>query len=178
MKKLVLAGLCLAALTAPCMAADSMKIETSIGCSFSIAFRPDLAPKSVAQIAKIAASGGYDNVVFHRVVDGFMAQTGDVQFGKKGGKTAMAGTGGSAEPDLQAEFSKEHFGRGMVGLARTANPNSSNSQFFVMFADAGYLDEQYTIIGSVDAEGMTCVDKLKRGEPVVDPDSMTKVTVQ
>jgi peptidylprolyl isomerase len=117
-------------------------------------------------------------VVFHRVIDGFMAQTGDVQFGKIGGNTALAGTGGSGEPNLAAEFTKEHFARGTVGMARSQDPNSANSQFFVMFADGGFLDGQYTVFGNVDEEGMKCVDKIKRGEPVENPDSMTKVTVQ
>jgi peptidylprolyl isomerase len=178
MKKLVLAGLCLAAFAFPAVAAETMKVETSLGCSFTIKLRSDLAPKHVAQISKLAAAGAYDNVVFHRVIDGFMAQTGDVQFGKAGGNTAAAGTGGSSEPDLPAEFTKEHFARGIVGMARSADPNSANSQFFVMFADGGFLDGQYTVWGQVDDEGMKCVDKIKRGEPVENPDSMTKVTVQ
>jgi peptidylprolyl isomerase len=178
MKRFGLAGLCLAVLALPAVAAESLKVETSLGCSFSIKLRADLAPKHVAQISKLAAAGAYDNVVFHRVIDGFMAQTGDVQFGKLGGNTAAAGTGGSSEPDLPAEFTKEHFARGIVGMARSADPNSANSQFFVMFADGGFLDGQYTVFGQVDEEGMKCVDKIKRGEPVENPDSMTKVTVQ
>jgi peptidylprolyl isomerase len=178
MKKLVLAGLSLAAFAFPAVAAETMKVDTSLGCSFTIKLRSDLAPKHVAQISKLAAAGAYDNVVFHRVIDGFMAQTGDVQFGKAGGNTAAAGTGGSSEPNLPAEFTKEHFGRGIVGMARSAEPNSANSQFFVMFADGGFLDGQYTVWGQVDDEGMKCVDKIKRGEPVENPDSMTKVTVQ
>ncbi len=178
MKKLILAGLCLAALTAPALAAESLKVDTSLGCSFTIKLRADLAPNHVAQITKLAAAGAYDKVVFHRVIDGFMAQTGDVQFGKIGGDTAGAGTGGSSEPDIKAEFSKEHFARGIVGMARSANPDSANSQFFVMFAEGGFLDGQYTVWGSVDEQGMACVDKIKRGEPVENPDSMTKVTVQ
>jgi peptidylprolyl isomerase len=178
MKKIILAGLCLAALSASAFAAESLKVETSLGCSFSIKLRADLAPNHVAQITKLAAAGAYDNVVFHRVIDGFMAQTGDVQFGKAGGNTAAAGTGGSGEPDIKAEFTPEHFARGTVGMARSANPDSANSQFFVMFADGGFLDNQYTVWGKVDEAGMACVDKIKRGEPVDKPDSMTKVTVQ
>ncbi len=178
MKKMILAGLCFAALSAPAYAAESLKVDTSLGCSFTIKLRADLAPKHVAQITKLASAGAYDNVVFHRVIDGFMAQTGDVVNGKAGGNYAMAGTGGSSEPDIEAEFTKEHFARGIVGMARSADPNSANSQFFVMFADGGFLDGQYTVWGSVDADGMTCVDKIKRGEPVENPDSMTKVTVQ
>jgi peptidylprolyl isomerase len=178
MKKLLLAGLSLAAFAFPAAAADSMKVETSLGCGFTVKLRTDLAPKNVAQVVKLAAAGAYDNVVFHRVIDGFMAQTGDVQFGKAGGNTAAAGTGGSSEPNLPAEFTNEHFARGTVGMARSQEPNSANSQFFVMFADGGFLDGQYTVVGQVDEDGMKCVDKIKRGEPVENPDSMTKVTVQ
>jgi peptidylprolyl isomerase len=178
MKKLVLAGLCCAALSAPAFAAESLKVETSLGCAFTITLRADLAPKHVAQITKLAAAGAYDNVVFHRVIDGFMAQTGDVSNGKAGSDTSRAGTGGSAEPDLPAEFTKENFARGVVGMARSQDPNSANSQFFIMFAEGSFLNNQYTVWGNVDADGMTCVDKIKRGEPVENPDSMTKVTVQ
>jgi peptidylprolyl isomerase len=178
MKKLILAGLCFAALSAPAFAADSLKVDTSLGCSFTIQLRSDLAPKHVAQITKLAAAGAYDNVAFHRVIDGFMAQTGDVVNGKTGGNYALAGTGGSSEPDIVAEFSKENFARGIVGMARSQDPNSANSQFFIMFAEGNFLNGQYTVWGSVDADGMTCVDKIKRGEPVENPDSMTKVTVQ
>jgi peptidylprolyl isomerase len=182
MKKLILASLCLAALSAPALAAESLKVDTSLGCSFTIKLRADLAPKHVERVTKLAADGAYDNVVFHRVIDGFMAQTGDVQFGKAGGDLSLAGTGGSSEPDVPAEFTKEHFARGVVGAARSQNPDSANSQFFVMFADGGFLDGQYTVWGSVDDEGMTCVDKIKKGDPqsgaVPQPDSMTKVTVQ
>jgi peptidylprolyl isomerase len=113
--------------------------------------------------------GFYDGIVFHRVIEGFMAQTGD---------PTGTGMGGSNEPDIEAEFSKEHFARGTVGMARSANPNSANSQFFVMFADGGFLDGQYTVWGKVDEAGMACVDLIERGEPVANPDKMTKVTVQ
>ncbi len=178
MKKMILAGLCCAALSVSAQAAETMKVETSLGCAFTIKLRADLAPKHVAQITKLAAAGAYDNVIFHRVIDGFMAQTGDVQNGKTGGNTAAAGTGGSTEPDIAAEFTQEPFVRGTVGMARSASPDSANSQFFVMFADGSFLNGQYTVWGSVDAEGMACVDKIKRGEPVENPDSMTKVTVQ
>ena len=178
MKKIVLAGLCLAVLAGPAFAADSLKVDTSLGCSFTIKLRTDLAPKHVAQITKLATAGAYDNVAFHRVIDGFMAQTGDVQHAKVGGDMSLAGTGGSTEPNLPAEFTKEHFARGAVGMARSQDPDSANSQFFVMFADGGFLDGQYTVWGNVDDAGMACVDKIKRGEPVQNPDSMTKVTVQ
>ena len=135
----------------------------------TIALRPDLAPGHVGRIKELAREGFYDNVVFHRVIEGFMAQGGD---------PTGTGMGGSNEPDIEAEFSKEHFARGTVGMARSANPNSANSQFFVMFADGGFLDGQYTVWGKVDEAGMACVDQIERGEPVANPDKMTKVTVQ
>lgn len=141
---------------------------------------PDVAPKHVAQITALAGQGAYDSVVFHRVIDGFMAQTGDVQYGKAGGDTAMAGMGGSDLPDLPAEFSQISFDRGIVGMARSQDPNSANSQFFIMFAPGTFLDGQYTVVGRV-IEGMDVVDAIKKGEgrngEVSDPDQMAKVTV-
>jgi peptidylprolyl isomerase len=182
MRKLILAAGIIAAMVVPAAAADSIKIDTSTGCSFTIKLRADLAPKHVAQYSKLAAAGAYDGVVFHRVIDGFMAQTGDVKFGKAGGDLSQAGMGGSGDPDIPAEFTKEHFARGVVGAARSQDPNSANSQFFVMFADGGFLDGQYTVWGNVDDAGMACVDKITKGDPqsgaVPKPDSMTKVTVQ
>ena len=142
---------------------------------------PDVAPKHVAQVVELAKSGAYDGVVFHRVIDGFMAQTGDVQYGKQGGDTSMAGMGGSSLPDLPAEFSDISFQRGIVGMARSADPNSANSQFFIMFADGSFLDGQYTVFGRV-IEGMDVVDAIKRGEgangEVSNPDVMVKVSVE
>jgi peptidylprolyl isomerase len=139
---------------------------------------PDVAPKHVAQIVALAKEGAYDGVVFHRVIDGFMAQTGDVQNGKAGGDLSMAGMGGSAMPDIPAEFSNTlSFQRGVVGMARANDPNSANSQFFITFADASFLDGQYTIFGNV-ISGMEVVDAIQRGEPPATPDVMTKVTVQ
>ncbi|NHB77974.1 peptidylprolyl isomerase [Rhodobacter calidifons] len=144
---------------------------------------PDVAPKHVAQIVALAKEGAYDNVVFHRVIDGFMAQTGDVQFGKAGGDTTMAGRGGSTKPDIPAEFTDTlSFQRGVVGMARAQDPNSANSQFFITFGDASFLDGQYTIFGKV-ISGMEVVDAIKRGdgrngEVSGTPDVMTKVTVQ
>ena len=139
------------------------------------------APKHVAQIVALAKSGAYDGVVFHRVIDGFMAQTGDVQYGKKGGDTSMAGMGGSDMPDIPAEFSQVPFERGTVGMARSQDPNSANSQFFIMFAPGDFLNGQYTVVGKVIA-GMDVVDQIKKGEgqsgSVADPDVMTKVTVK
>ena len=173
MKRFLIAAAALSLFAAPAFAAGTLKVDTSKNCSFTIKLRSDLAPKHVAQISKLASSGFYDGIVFHRVIDGFMAQTGD---------PTGTGGGGSKEPNLPAEFSKEHFKRGTVGMARTNDPNSANSQFFVMFADGGFLDSQYTVFGEVDEAGMKCVDSLKKGDPqsgaVEGPDKMTKVTVQ
>jgi peptidyl-prolyl cis-trans isomerase A (cyclophilin A) len=143
---------------------------------------PDVAPKHVAQIEALAKKGAYDNVAFHRVIDGFMAQTGDVQYGnmEKGYDPSLAGTGGSDMPNLPAEFSKTPFVRGTLGMARSQDPNSANSQFFIMFADGSFLNGQYTVVGKV-VSGMENVDKIKRGEgqngEVTQPDRMIKVTV-
>ena len=143
---------------------------------------PDVAPKHVERIVQLANEHAYDDVVFHRVIEGFMAQTGDVQFGKRGGDTSMAGMGGSKYPDLPAEFSNRSFSRGMVGMARSANPDSANSQFFVMFAPAPHLDGQYTIVGHV-VSGMEVIDRLKKGNPaqnglVEDPDYIVSATIE
>ena len=135
------------------------------------------APKHVAQIVALAQKGAYDGVVFHRVIEGFMAQTGDVQFGKAGGDTGQAGMGGSDMPNIPAEFSDVPFARGIVGMARSADPDSANSQFFIMFAPGDFLNGQYTVIGKV-IKGMDVVDAIQRGEPPATPDVMTKVTVQ
>ncbi len=141
---------------------------------------PDVAPAHVSQITTLATEGAYDNVVFHRVIDGFMAQTGDVQFGKAGGDLSQAGTGGSDKPDLPAEFSSVSFDRGIVGMARAQDPNSANSQFFIMFAPGTFLDGQYTVVGRV-ISGMEIVDAIKKGQgpngEVDGPDMMAKVTV-
>ncbi|ODT17562.1 MAG: peptidylprolyl isomerase [Mesorhizobium sp. SCN 65-12] len=171
---------------APSFAADAENtmIITLKDGDVTIALRPDLAPKHVAQIKKLVRQGAYDNVVFHRVIDGFMAQTGDVKFGnaKKGFNADAVGTGGSDLPDLPAEFSKsEHYLRGVVGMARSQDPNSANSQFFIMFAPAPNLDGQYTIVGNV-VGGMDLVDKIKKGDEaqngtVTDPDRMIKVRI-
>ncbi len=141
----------------------------------------DVAPGHVAQIAALASEGAYDDVVFHRVIDGFMAQTGDVQFGKLGADMRQAGMGGSARPDLKAEFSDVPFERGVVGMARSQDPDSGNSQFFIMFAPGDFLNGQYTVVGRVTA-GMDVVDAIKRGEGrngevTGQPDRMVKVTV-
>ena len=132
----------------------------------TIRLRPDLAPGHVARITELAQEGFYDGVVFHRVIAGFMAQTGD---GARGD-----GTGGSKYPNLPAEFSNVPFKRGIVGMARANDPNSANSQFFIMYADGAFLNGKYTVVGEV-LSGMEVVDKIKKGEPVDDPDRMTRV---
>jgi len=144
----------------------------------------DHAPKHVAQIVRLAQQGAFDNVVFHRVIDGFMAQTGDVQFGKAGGDLSLAGTGGSELPNIPAEFSDVPFLRGTVGMARANDPDSANSQFFIMFAPGDFLNGKYTVIGHV-IEGMEVVDRIKRGDPDLNgaiadgkPDVMTRVVVR
>ena len=143
---------------------------------------PDLAPQTVQQIVALAKSGAYDGVVFHRVIDGFMAQTGDVKYGRAGLDLTMAGMGGSDMPNVPAEFSATPFTRGTVGMARASDPNSGNSQFFIMFDEGASLNGQYTVFGHV-VKGMDLVDKIKRGdggngEVSTDPDVMVKVTVQ
>ncbi|WP_093117131.1 peptidylprolyl isomerase [Salinihabitans flavidus] len=122
----------------------------------------DKAPQHAERLKTLAARGDYDGVVFHRVIDGFMAQTGDVQHGRIGGDMRMAGRGGSDLPDLPAEFSDLRFERGVVGMARSQSPDSANSQFFIMFADGDFLNGQYTVVGEV-TEGMDVVDAIKRG---------------
>ena len=138
----------------------------------------DVAPKHVAQIKALARAGEYDNVAFHRVIDGFMAQTGDVAHGdmEDGFDLRRAGTGGSKQPNLPAEFSKLPFDRGVVGMARSQSPNSGNSQFFIMFKDGHFLNGQYTVWGRVDS-GMEHVDAITRGEPPSAPDRMITVKV-
>jgi cyclophilin family peptidyl-prolyl cis-trans isomerase len=139
---------------------------------------PDVAPKHVERIKALARGGEYDNVAFHRVIEGFMAQTGDVAHGdmEDGFNIRRAGTGGSAAPDLPAEFSRLPFDRGMVGMARSQSPNSANSQFFIMFEDGHFLNGQYTVWGRV-TQGMEHVDAITRGEPPATPDRMISVRV-
>ena len=136
----------------------------------------EVAPGHVAQITELAEEGAYDGVVFHRVIEGFMAQTGDVEFGKMGGDMRRAGTGGSTRADLAAEFSDVPYDRGIVGMARAQNPNSANSQFFIMFADGHSLNGKYTVWGEV-VKGMKYVDKIQRGEPPIQPDKIIKMRV-
>ncbi len=139
---------------------------------------PDVAPEHSARMKELARSGAYDNVCFHRVIDGFMAQTGDVANGnmEDGFNIRMAGTGGSDLPDLPAEFSKLPHDRGTLGAARSQNPNSANSQFFINFKDNHFLNGQYTVYGRV-IEGMDLVDGITKGEPPTDPDRMVSVKV-
>ena len=147
---------------------NTLLIDTTQG-RIVVKLRNDIAPKHVERIKTLAREKFYDNVPFHRVIAGFMAQTGDGQNGN--------GTGGSKYPDLKAEFSQVPFKRGIVGMARKGNSNdSANSQFFIMYADGPALNGQYTVIGEV-ASGMDVVDKIKKGEPVQNPDKMTKVQV-
>ncbi|WP_371059386.1 peptidylprolyl isomerase [Rhodosalinus sp. 5P4] len=163
--------------------ATGIEIEVSGEAEGTIAIDllEDVAPAHAERIATLAAEGAYDGVVFHRVIDGFMAQTGDVEFGKMGGDMSMAGRGGSAMPDLPAEFSDIPFERGVVGMARSQNPDSANSQFFIMFAPGAFLNGQYTVVGRVTS-GMEVVDAIKRGEGrngavIGQPDVMERVTV-
>jgi cyclophilin family peptidyl-prolyl cis-trans isomerase len=132
-----------------------------------IELRPDIAPDHVRRIKELAREGFYDGVPFHRVIEGFMAQGGD---------PTGSGTGGSSKPDLKAEFSDAPHKRGACSMARTQNPNSANSQFFICFAPCDFLDGQYTVWGQV-VEGMEHVDRLKRGEPVSNPDRIVKMQV-
>ena len=140
---------------------------------------PDVAPKHVERIQKLANDGEYDNVVFHRVIDGFMAQTGDVKFGNSSNESFdinRAGMGGSNLPNLKAEFNSLPHEKGTLSMARSSDPDSANSQFFICFEDAPHLDRQYTVFGRV-VEGMEFVDKIKRGDEnnngaVTDPDKI------
>ena len=139
---------------------------------------PDVAPQHVERMKALARAGAYDNVAFHRVIEGFMAQTGDVENGnmEKDFNIRRAGTGGSEMPDLPAEFSKLPHDRGSIGAARSASPNSANSQFFINFKDNDFLNGQYTVYGRV-VSGMEHVDKIARGEPPQSPDRMIRVRV-
>ena len=148
------------------------------GGTVVIELLPDIAPKHCERMKELARSGQYDNVAFHRVIDGFMAQTGDVKNGnmEAGFNLRMAGTGGSDMPDLPAEFSGIPHDRGTLGAARSANPDSANSQFFINFSDNHFLNRQYTVYGRVTS-GMEHVDAIVRGEPPAEPDRMISVKV-
>lgn len=154
--------------------------ETANG-TIKIDLFEDVAPLHVAQITALAAAGKYNGVVFHRVIPGFMAQTGDVKFGKDPSDMSMAGRGGSDLPNIVAEFSNVPFDRGVVGMARSQSPDSANSQFFIMFAPGYHLNGQYTVVGQV-TDGMKFVDSLKLGQPGSgavggNPDQIQKVIV-
>ena len=146
---------------------NTLIIDTTQG-RVVVKLRSDIAPQHAARLKQLARDKFYDNVPFHRVIAGFMAQTGDGQNGN--------GTGGSKYPDLKAEFSNVPFKRGILGMARTSDPNSANSQFFIMYADGSFLNGQYTVVGEV-LSGMDVVDKLKKGEPVQNPDRMVTVRI-
>ena len=153
-------------------------IMTLTGGDVIIELLPDVAPAHVARMKELARAGQYDNVAFHRVIDGFMAQTGDVENAnmENNYNPGRAGTGGSDLPDLPAEFSKIPHARGSLGAARSANPNSANSQFFINFKDNDFLNGQYTVYGQV-VSGMEHVDAIAKGEPPANPDRMISVKV-
>src|SRR5664279_4621741 len=146
---------------------NTVQLDTTKG-RIVIKLRNDIAPKHAERIKQLSRDGFYNNVPFHRVIAGFMAQTGDGQNGN--------GTGGSKYPPLQAEFSPVPYVRGVVGMARTSDPNSANSQFFIMYGENANLNGKYTVIGQV-VSGMEFVDKIKKGEPVIDPDKIVKIQV-
>lgn len=177
----LMVSLTLALTSAVTCASDYLTIQLKDG-PVVIKLSPEVAPQNVARIKTLASSGKYNDVAFHRVIDGFMAQTGDVQFGnlRKGFDATRVGTGGSSAPDLLAEFSNIPFDRGVVGMARSSDPNSANSQFFIMFAPGYFLNGQYTVVGKV-VSGMDKVDKIKRGASdsgaVQNPDRMLRVTI-
>ena len=160
---------------------NTLTIELKDG-NVVIELYPDVAPKHVERIKKLVNQGKYDGVVFHRVIDGFMAQTGDVEFGnKKDFNSGRVGTGGSDLPDLKEEFNEKKHIRGTCSMARSSSPNSANSQFFICFEEASFLDRQYTVWGQV-IDGMEYVDKIKKGSSsnngsVSDPDHMVKLSI-
>jgi peptidylprolyl isomerase len=194
LKRTFLAGLAALALALPAAApllaqtaapagAPVLEIDVAgqANGTIRIALRPDLAPQHVERIITLAESGAYDGVVFHRVIEGFMAQTGDVANGRAGGNPRMWGTGGSDLPNLPAEFSAEPFARGVMGMARAQDPNSANSQFFLMFAPATHLNGQYTVLGQI-VEGFEVLDAIRRGTGpngavMGEPDRMAAVRV-
>ena len=163
--------------------ADDKDLENTIlielkGGTVEIALLPDIAPEHCNRMKELARAGDYDNVCFHRVIDGFMAQTGDVANGnmEKDFNLRSAGTGGSDKPNLKQEFSNVPHDRGTIGAARSQNPDSANSQFFINFKDNDFLNGQYTVYGQVTS-GMEHVDAIQRGEPPAEPDRMISVKV-
>lgn len=145
---------------------NTLYMDTAYG-RVTIQLDPVKAPGHVARIKELTRKGFYDGIVFHRVIDGFMAQTGD---------PTGTGTGGSELPDLKAEFNDTNFGRGAVGMARTSNPDSANSQFFICFDDCSFLNRQYTVWGQV-TDGMGAIDQIRKGEPPANPDKIIKMVV-
>lgn len=147
---------------------NTLVIQLSNGGTVVIEMKPDVAPKHVERIKTLTREGFYDGIIFHRVIDGFMAQTGD---------PTGTGMGGSELPDLKAEFNDLHHGRGAVSMARTNDPDTANSQWFICFKDCGFLDKQYTVWGQVTS-GMEFVDKIAKGEPPANPDKIVSMKVQ
>ncbi len=182
MRKLILSGAMATFAAGPALATGlEIVVEGEANGTVTIDLLEDLAPQHVERITTLAEQGAYDGVVFHRVIDGFMAQTGDVEFGKEGGDMSRAGMGGSDMPDVSAEFSDTPFDKGVVGMARAQNPDSANSQFFIMFDEGHFLNGQYTVVGRVTG-GQDVVDAIKRGtggNGAIEgtPDVMRKVTV-
>ncbi len=172
---LLLGSLCLMTAMTPSAAnADDLKIDPENTIYLDVPYgrvviklMPDVAPKHVERIKALTREGFYNGIVFHRVIDGFMAQTGD---------PTGTGMGGSKLPNLPAEFNSTNFGRGTVGMARSQDPNSANSQFFICFDDCSFLNKQYTVWGQV-VEGMQFIDQIKRGEPPANPDKIVKMVV-
>jgi peptidylprolyl isomerase len=182
MRNLLTGAVC-ATFLAGAAAASGLSIEIAgqANGTVTIDLLEDIAPKHVERITALAKNGSYDGVVFHRVIDGFMAQTGDVEHGRKGDDLRRAGTGGSDMPDLPAEFSDVAYEKGVVGMARSQSPDSANSQFFIMFDAAPFLNGQYTVVGRVTG-GQDVVDAIKlgtggNGAVVGEPDMMKTVTV-
>ena len=181
MRKLL--GLAFAVMASPALATGiQIEITGEANGTVVIDLFEDIAPKHAERITTLAAEGAYDGVFFHRVIEGFMAQTGDVEFAKvEGGNMAYAGRGGSEYPDLPAEFSDVPYERGTVGMARSQHPDSANSQFFIMFDQGHFLNGQYTVVGEVTS-GMDIVDQIKlglgrNGAVIGEPDMMASVTV-
>tara|TARA_R110002020_G_scaffold51948_5_gene146539 strand:+ start:3042 stop:3629 length:588 start_codon:yes stop_codon:yes gene_type:complete len=182
---LIIGAAALAAAPASAQSGTPHLILTLEDGAVDIELLPALAPKHVERVVALTEAGAYDGVVFHRVIDGFMAQTGDVAYGKTGGPEfdlSRAGMGGSDQPDVEAEFNAESFQRGAVGAARSQDPNSFNSQFFIVTADASFLDGQYTVFGKV-ASGMELVDALEKGPKeqngaVANPDKIVSATIE
>ncbi|MCY4261535.1 MAG: peptidylprolyl isomerase [Rhodobacteraceae bacterium] len=177
-----LLALWVAILAPPALSADVLVLEIAGNTTGTVEIEllPDLAPNHVERIKTLTELGAYDNVAFHRVIEGFMAQTGDVEYGNRDANALQAaGRGGSDLPNLQSEFTDTPYTRGVVGMARSNDPHSANSQFFIMFADAPHLDGAYTVFGRV-ITGMDIVDAIKRGEGpgFQDPDYIQRASIR